>query len=468
MTPMNFCGAVIVVHRRVTLLFVCVIGVVAVQGGVGCAAFDMLPTGPVVDEETREVVWERARSSDVAYQRQAGAPSGGAARRQAGGGTTPPAIPFLVFGLHYDLDIVLASTHPAWEMHEIARIRTPDGSIWIAKDTRAATGDQMLVTELERPNHWLPEIPLARRQRPINIQQRASESEELDLRIAYTNYDGEPVRIRYRGRRPRTRTTFRNGATMGHSRRQVMAVLDLPVRDFGRKASIQIAGRSYRIQRAAGLVPMRLALEQTQGGIPQADVTQRWDPDRADRFRTLHRMADGDEVKRTWRVTRTPDRVIARQVSAMRMLEYRFLRGRHRGTLELLEARVVPWTAYRQYAGGADASSGWSADRGTDTRAAFRIRFRPALPDLRRKFRGRSTSRFVMDVGGERNHAVGEVVVRSRDDGKSGAQVKLRRLAPDWVASRCVESVVKRGDARGKSESEFGARRLTTDVSPCR
>lgn len=458
-------GGIIVVHRRVTLLIAFVIGVVTVPGVAGCAAFDMLPTGPVVDEETREVVWERARSSDVEYRRQAGVRAGEAGRHQSGGRTTPPALPFLVFGLHYDLDIVLASTHPAWEMHEIARIRTPDGPIWIAKDTRAGTGDQMLVTGLERPNHWLPEIPLARRQRPIDVQQRASELDELDLRIAYTNYDGEPVRIRYRGRRPQTRTMVRNGATMGHSRRQVMAVLDLPVRDFGRKASIQIGGHPYRIRRAAGLVPMRLALEQTQGGIPKADVTQRWDPGRADKFRTFHRMADGDEVKRTWRVTRTPDRVIVRQVSAMRMLEYRFLRGRHRGTLELLEARVIPWTAYRQYAGGADSPSEWSFDRGTDTRAAFRIRFRPALPDLRREFRGRSASRFVMDVGGERNHAVGEVVVRSRDD-KSGAQVKLRGLAPDWVASRCVESIVKRGGARGESAST--ARRLTTDVSPCR
>lgn len=78
---------------------------------------------------------------------------------------------------------------------------------------------------------------------------------------------------------------------------------------------------------------MQLALEQTQGSIPTADVTQRWNSDHADRFRTMHRIADGDEVERTWRVLRAPDRVTVVQVSGMRMLAYRFLRAHDTGAL---------------------------------------------------------------------------------------------------------------------------------------
>jgi hypothetical protein len=433
-------------------------------------AMQMLPTGAVIDRDTRETVWGEVTPSEADY-----APRG----RQSSAGDAVPLLPFLVFGLKYDLDVVLVSTHPEWEMHEIARIQTPDGRLWIAKDTRASTGDQMLVADLDQPNDWLPEVPLARRQRPIEVNRQRASDGQLELDIAYTNYDGMPVNITYSGPVPSTRTSLRNGSTMGHSRRQVMAVLDLPVRDFGTRASIRIGAEPYSIRRAAGLIPLRLGLKQTQGGIPDADVVQMADPRGGASMQTVHQMADGSTVRRSWRVSRNQQRVVVRQHSPMRTLEFEFLRaevnrGRDRSessggepeALELIQASVFPWHTRRVLEHGGMVQTG---------EPAFRVRFQPALPDLRYDFAEGVESRFVMDVGGQRNHAVGDVVVRS---GEGNARLEIRGRAPRWVASRCIQSIVRRRGAMsqrawrraGLAEESSGPKpvaHLETDVRPC-
>jgi hypothetical protein len=337
----------------------------------------------------------------------------------------------------------------------------------------------MLVTNLNQPNDWLPEVPLARRQRRIEVSRQGTSESRLELDIAYTNYDGTPVDIEYTGPEPSTRTSLRNGSTMGHSRRQVMAVLDLPVRDFGTHASIRIGTEPYSVRRAAGLIPLRLGLKQTQGGIPDADVVQMADPQGRASMQTVHQMADGSNVHRSWRVSRNQQRVVVRQHSPMRTLEFEFLRaelkagsqrskssGGELEALELIQASVFPWYARTVGADGGMVRTG---------EPAFRVRFQPALPDLRYDFGGRVESRFVMDVGGQRNHAVGDVVVRS---GEGSARLEVRGRAPRWVASRCIQSVVRRRAAMsqrlltrsGVSEESSGSKpvaHLETDVRPC-
>lgn len=392
---------------------------------VGCSFTRMLPKGPVVDEPRREAVWsEEASASGVDYTSRAQ--------------VSLPAVPFLVFGLRYDLDVVIASNHPKWEMHEYARVASPGGPIWLAKDTLRSNGDQILVGDAEDLDNLLPEIPLARRPTGLKVDNESTAS-ALDLRFRYENADGVPVDVRYEGPRPRKRLARRNGSTMGHSRNQVMAVLDLPNRRFGTVASVSIGGNSYGVRRLLGVKPMRLAIRQTQGGIPEANV--RWSTEgEADAganapFFARYRLPGGSTIERQWQTRREADRLVVFEESGMRRLLYRFRIG-DGGALELTSASV------RAYGDG---------------RRTFSIDFSPALPDLRRSFRGTHRSRFVMDVGGQRNHAFGRVTVRSDE---AGAIVEIRGTEPWWVADRCVTSRLDRTADSGIT--------MQTTVRPCR
>ena len=61
----------------------------------------------------------------------------------------------------------------------------------------------------------------------------------------------------------------------------------------------------------------------------------------------------------------------------------------------------------------------------------------PALPDLRRRFEGVVSSRFVMDVAGQQSHATGEIHAEWVDD---DVVVRIRPDAPWWVAERPMDS----------------------------
>ncbi|MFB6351454.1 MAG: hypothetical protein ABEN55_09685 [Bradymonadaceae bacterium] len=390
-----------------------------------CSVTRMLPKGPVVDEPTRQAVWtEEASASGVEYT----------SRPQV----DHPAVPFLVFGLRYNLDVVIVSKHPRWEMHEYARVASPDGPIWLAKDTRRSNGDQLLVGDRDVLANLLPEIPLARKPTGLQVDNQSTAS-TLDLRFRYENAEGAPVDVHYEGPRPEKRLAKRNGSTMGHSRHQVMAVLDLPNRRFGTAASISIGGEPYGIQHLLGLKPMRLAIRQTQGGIPEANVV--WSTEAgADAsptvpFRARYRLPGGSTIERQWQTRRRNDRLIVYEQSRMRRLSYGFRIGED-GALELTSASVHAYG---------------------DDRRTFHIDFSPALPDLRRSFRGTHRSRFVMDVGGQRNHAAGRVTVTSDD---TGATVEVRGTEPWWVADRCVTSKLDRTADSGMT--------MQTTVRPCR
>ena len=386
-----------------------------------CRLTRMLPKGPVVSERERRQTFKGNTPSGVHYTGEADA--------------TFPAIPFMVFGVTYDLDLVLVSSHPKWNMHEYARVQTPEGSVWLAKDTRESDGDQLLVADIEDIETWLPEVPLNRKSGAVDVTNRSSD-DNLDLKLEYENFDGEQVVVTFKGPRPTNELGKRNGSTMGHSRNQVMAVLDLPHRNFAKEASIRIGGKPYKIERVLGIKPLRLALTQTQGGLAEGNFDQ-WTPGAdADEFAfvTAHHKRDDITVKRSWNVEKNDGYVTVRQESDLRTLAYRFRRSRD-DALELVEAWVDVW----------------NADDHT-----FHVEFDPALPDLRRPFEGRHRSRFVMDIAGQKNHAVGTVEVRSNDQ---TASLAVRADDPWWVADRCIDSTIRR---------KLGEQiEVETTVTPC-
>jgi hypothetical protein len=331
-----------------------------------------------------------------------------------------------IFGVTYDLDIVLRTHHPTWDMHEYARVSTPSGPVWLCKDARRATLAQSIVADLGPEIATLiPEVPVERRASPVEVEDRSTEG-WLDVALRYTNLDGQDVAVRYEGPLPRRAQSKRNTSTMGHSRDAVMAVLDLSHRAFGRRASITIGGEPQRVERVLGLVPFQLVLAQTQAGFSVGALTfSAFDAARG-ALESVHDTPFSPGARQEWTIATSPSDVRLVQSSAWRTLTYRFGRGdaaaeASGGALELREAWVEPAT------GGVSAAH---------------VQFEPPLPDVRRRFDGVATGRFVVDVHGQPAHGVGAWEARWTDD---GPVVALRPEAPAWFADRPMTARVAFG-----------------------
>jgi hypothetical protein len=376
----------------------------------GCTLKRYLPEGPVLDGWERTRGWPAGTSAVVHY-------------------TSEPALPFpvpavQVWGLTYDLDLVLVSRHPDWDMHEYARISTPQGPVWLCKDARAGTLDQSIVADIEDIEGWLPEVPVPRRSYPVQVVDRSSD-DRLDLELSYENIDGHPVRVTYQGSPPKTRQKKRNGSTMGHSKATVLAVLDLPYRDFAKRASVEIDGVDQGIDRILGLVPFRMALQQTQGGLAVGDVRFAMD---GEQLVGTYRTATGGEVPTPWTLRERDGAVELVQTQQMRELVYRFTASADGAGLELSSASVT------------------QHGRATPTVV---LSLSPPLPDLRRSFDGAVRSRFVLDVNGQENHAIGWLEARSTAD---GAVVTTLPEAPWWTADRPMSATITRTEGTARVE----------------
>lgn len=367
----------------------------------GCAKVQgMLPTSAVLsDAELAQ--WDTARPSPVVYT--------GPHR------VDHPVIPLQLFGVYYDLDVVLVSKHPDWDMHEYARVQTPDGPLWLAKDADA-TKVQTIVADHPELDTRLAEVPVDRFIRPVVVQDR-SEDRRVDVTLEYDNSDGEPVRVSYRGKVPKKPPPDRNGNTMGHSARVVSVALDLERFGIGGKGRIEIDGEKQRLDTLLGVLRQRYLLQQAQGGLAVAS------------FR--HEPADGGDVRVVrpgagathpvsgapgWPATRTETWRLDGDTLA-------FDDGWTRHTLHYVAGGLARATVH-QY--GRDEPV-------TD------LRFQPALPDLSRPFEGEATSTFRLDINGQGGHGTGVVTARSTD---LGAVVTVRPTAPYWLADRPMESEV--------------------------
>ncbi len=357
-----------------------------------CSVTRYLARGPVIEPAERAIAYPSLPAA-VSYT----GPSQSAV----------PVLPILAWGAAYDLDIVLVSDHPAWDMHELARLSTPDGARWVVKEARRGTLEQIATVDLDAPDTWLPELPVLRHAASVAVDDR-SDGRRLDLRVAWTTPDGEPAAAEVRGPMPRKPAAKRNGPTLGHSRDQLLAVLDVSARSALSHATLEIGGQKRKIKRLLGLVPFQFALVQAQGGFAIGS----WETAaEGDGFRSVHAMRSGGRESLAWTVSVEGARVHARQTSALRTLDYALRRGPD-GALELEEIAVVQ-------AGVAQPVT--------------RVAFSPALPDLSRPFSGTAVSRWVIDVNGQSGHAIGQV--RATADA-SGVTLDWLPLAPAWVADR--------------------------------
>ena len=368
----------------------------------------MLPRGSVLRPGERFDQFAADRLSGVSYSQAEELPA------------PFPLLPVMPFGLTYELDLVFMTKHPSWNMHEYALIRTSAGLVWLLKDAREGTMEQTIIASVDGIDDWMPEVPVRRRQQPITVDAQLG-ADRIVVDIDYTNWDGDRTEVHYAGRFPTTRQRKRNGSTMRHSQNQLMAVLDLSHQDLGR-GHVNIGGVTQAPARVFG-VPVRAALQQTQGGL----VTGQW-LQRAAHGGFTTRFGGSDGPSRPWSVDRQGARsalgrtgvgcVWAVQDDPDRQLGFRFLEGPD-GALELRELRA------------------WQKGQAA---AGFSMQLSPALPDLRKRFAGEVTSRWVGDVAGQLAHAHGTAVARWTDD---GPELELRPTAPWWVWDRPMRTTLR-------------------------
>lgn len=360
---------------------------------------NLLPGPPALRGEARDAL-DAPRAAPVVY-------------------TSPPRVPFpvlplQVWGLRYDLDLVVVSEHPDWTMHEYARVDLPSGPLWLAKDADR-DGRQFITTGVPDPAGWVPEVPVARYPDAVRVDDRSTAS-RIDLTLAYRNPKGQAVTLTWDGPRPTKPSRPRNGNTMGHSRDAVAALLDLHLFRQGGRVALMIDGVEQRVHRVFGLYAMKVALGQTQAGFAIADFRQS--------------PAEGG-----FTLTRPGDPAAAWPTHATEAWTERDGWARTDGPVTSLR--------YHFTAGELDRAEVWQVGA---TVPALHVAFQPALPDVRRRFAGVAESRFAADVAGQRGNGTGVVRAWWVDD--DTVRVELRPEAPRWFADRPMDVTVRYvGDA---------------------
>lgn len=335
-----------------------------------------------------------------------------------------PILPLQVWAATYELDIILVSTNPDWNMHEYALLKTPKGDLWVMKDAEEGTLNQFIITDLPDVQDWLPELPVTRKSYPVKIVDKSTEK-NLDMSFYYENMKGQKVEASYQGKRPTTALKKKNGSTMGHSRQQLLVALDLPYRDFGKKASISYDGKFYKMDKLLGLVPFQMALTQTQGGASSGQFTMQSENGQ---LTTTH-QTQSQPCTQNWTIEQKNGQTIVQQKNDFRSLVYEFS-----GTekLELKKAYVQQWN---------------KKEKGVS------IEFSPALPDLRFPFEGEFTSNFVMDIAGKNGNAIGTVTALWKD---GQAQLLVNPTKPWWVTDRPMKTVINYQNGKAEISIQMG------------
>ena len=177
-----------------------------------------------------------------------------------------PVLPVMAFGAAFDVSVALRSKHPGWAMHEIGRMATPAGDVWMALETRADTNDQTLILDAKEPQLWMPELPMNRKGTEITVDDTSTD-EGLAVALSYENADGQRVEIAVESEPPHKAQEERNGDPMGRSSNVALSAYDIQHRESAFAASVSVAGQSQRMEKEGGMVPSQWTMEQAFGGL---------------------------------------------------------------------------------------------------------------------------------------------------------------------------------------------------------
>ena len=329
-----------------------------------------------------------------------------------------PVLPLQVFGLYYDIDLVVVTTNPRWDMHEYARIDTPEGAVWMAKDSDN-NGLQTIVADREDIAEMVAEMPVPRIQGAVTVEDRSA-GDRVDVSLAYTNVDNLPVTLDFVGKIPGKPPGKRNGSTMGHSRQAAAVILDLERQGLAGKVSMTIGGEPQKIDTLLGFYPLKFVLKQDQAGLAVTSFRTETTPEGL----RLTRPAEAGEVDPAtgepgWPTHRVEDWSQHGDTlvydSGLSTFRYTLLDG------GLAKARVTQF--------------------GREDRDTLVLWFQPALPDLSRPFEGVAESRFRVDVNGQLGHGLG--VVRAWWEDDDTVRVEVRPTSPWWFVDRPMDGTVQ-------------------------
>lgn len=185
-----------------------------------------------------------------------------------------PIIPFQIFALTYENDIVIETNHPVFTMHEFAQIDLNGNKTWIAKDS-IADGTQTLTVPDKSLLMLAPEIDIPRRFTPFDIEDNST-SNTIDLVIKYTNQLNELTEVRFKSNRlcSSDKQKKTNGSTFNHSQKSVSALLDISHKNLKVNASVSYNGVDYGLKKILGVIPIKALLRQTQAGLAAGELTQ--------------------------------------------------------------------------------------------------------------------------------------------------------------------------------------------------
>jgi len=333
-------------------------------------------------------------------------------------------LPFSVFGLHYNKDIVLQSNDPSVEMLEIVMLEVPpemaqSGQIWFAKISDRG-GEQRLFSNSPEIETWFPELNAPRHAQEMDflvVHSQEQTAEQVDLSLYLP--DGRRLRAtaRYSGQPKRPKKT--NSSTFNHSQDIAMALLEVSAKDTKIEASMSLAGERLPLKKVLGLIPIKAFLEQTQGGIATSSVKVH-----ASGNAEIHlsRPIAGD----SWTIP--GDQVCEIGEELVRC------------------DNLLTKTIYFFQDGGLDYATvqSWTGDE------VFRLKLDSPLPDLSRPFAGELTRRFVADVGTIKGAGVGQIHAMWKD---GEVIIDIRPEAPRWFASRPMRSTIRFDQEGGYSLS---------------
>lgn len=364
----------------------------------GCGLRPYLPAGPSLSDAARQE-WLAQERDPVDYT---GLPR-----------VAFPIVPFQVFALHYEEDIVVETTHPVWGLHEYARVLIGKHTLWIAKDADRH-GVQTVSASAPEILTWFPEVPVPRRIVPFTVDDSSSAT-MLQVNLSYQSPLEEQITVSFRSPRPPQPVRRRNGSTFNHSAHLAAAVLDIPARQHqGIRAQLTYNGQPATIRRLLGLFPVQALLTQTQGGF----------------VATSMRMTAGEEatvhIERPIPGHSWPTRARETWAFTADRLRYR--------------SHTSDWE-YHVRDGGLERVT---VSQVGQPQPLLQMVLSAPLPDFSRPFRGQVIRHFVLLINGQA-HGHGRLQAVS---GTKEASLEIRPVAPAWLASRPLRTQVVFRDDR--------------------
>ena len=311
-----------------------------------------------------------------------------------------PIIPFQVFALTYENDIVIETNHPVFSMHEFAQIDFNGKKIWIAKDS-IADGTQTLSVPERSLLMLAPEIDIPRRYTQFLVQDD-SNADSIDLKLKYKNHLNEFTELCFHSDKfsEKDEQYKRNGSTFNHSQKSVSALLDISHKKLNVTASVSYNGINYGIRKILGIIPVKALLRQTQAGFATGEFIQK-------KLNNQIQIKRQNGIKEDWSYQKN----ILSYKNELSKFEYHYNDDK-----ELTGVRVI-----------------------SKKTEVFSLLLSAPLPDFQRRFSGEVIRNFIVKVNGL-HQGIGMIKAKWNDN---YCEIHILPTRPFWFKARPVLIKIK-------------------------